>query len=240
MHHYFGIIKDNQAYLNDDDIHHLTRVLRINTGEMIEICFENDIYLCEVENVNPLQIIVKSKIKNDREFNNDLTLFFSLAKKDKIEFVIQKASELGASSLVLVRTNRSVVKMSREDFERKLPRYTAIAKEASQQSQRSKILNIYGVFDIDDIPSFLMAKHNFVAYEAQRGSTTSFFSLLSDIKKGESVSFFVGPEGGFDKGEIDKLTNIGFIPVSIGKRILRCETAAIYGLSVIGLFLDRL
>lgn len=240
MPRYFGEIIGTKAILSENDIHHLTHVLRFKVDQEFEVVFNGDIFRSKIVSIHPFCTEVIEKIEADSEFNQKVTLFFCLAKKDKIEFVVQKASELGATNLVLVSSARSVVKLTQTDFERKKQRYMSIAKEASEQCKRTSILSIDGLFELKKIPLDFLCDKNFIAYEENSGSTLHFFNALKEIHFGESVSIFVGPEGGFEKEEIRFLEKNGFQAVSLGKRILRCETAAVYGLSVIGLFLDRL
>lgn len=240
MPRYFGEVIGEKVILDENDIHHLLHVLRFKSNQEFETCFNGNVFRSKIVSVSPFSAQAIEKIETDSEFRQSVTLFFCLAKKDKIEFVVQKASELGATNLVLINSKRSVVKLSQNDFERKKQRYKSIAKEASEQCRRTTILNIYGLFELNELPMEFICNKNFVAYEENSGNTIDFFHELEKIHFGESVSIFIGPEGGFEKEEIQYLENSGFKTVSFGKRILRCETAAVYGLSVIGLFLDRL
>ena len=163
-------------------------------------------------------------------------LFLPLTKSDKIELVIQKATEIGATKIYLYRANRSVVKLDNDAFNKKLDRFNKIAKEASEQCHRLVIPEISGVLNIKDIQDHL-SNLNLVAYELDAGNTSSFYDELDKING--SVSFIVGPEGGFEEYEIKALEDMSFKRVSLGKRILRMETAAIYGLSVIASFMEK-
>ena len=166
----------------------------------------------------------------------NVTLFFGLAKSDKIEFVIQKATELGVKNIVLFQGKRSVVKFTHEDFLRKETRYISIAKEAAEQCHREYIPTISFVKSISDIKNHL-CDVNLFAYELNAGKTNSFDELLD--KSAKSISVIIGPEGGFDESEAAELNKLGFKNISLGKRILRCETAAVYALSVIAFNLEK-
>lgn len=237
MQRYFASIIDNNVILNKDDIFHITKVMRMKNGENIQVVDQDShkTYLAVIKSVNPLEVVVQEPILEDVELNKEVTLFFALAKSDKIDFVIQKATELGATKVVLFKGKRSVVKFSMEDFNRKKERYLNIAKEAAEQCHRQRIPEITYVGDIKNVNSHL-SDVNLFAYELEAGQSTDLNELIGSAK---SVSIIIGPEGGFDENEANFLKSLNFVPVSLGKRILRCETAAIYALSVISYFLDK-
>ena len=237
MQRYFAEIKNNNVILSQDDIFHITKVMRGKIGDHIEVVDKDNhqVYLAVIESINPTVIKVQEPILNNAELDKIVTLFFALAKSDKIEFVIQKATELGAKKVVLFQGKRSVVKFSNEDFNRKLNRYNAIAKEASEQCHRQYIPEIFYIDNLKKIEEHL-CDENLFAYELE--ATKS--NLIDELDKtAKSVSIIIGPEGGFDESEAEYLTSLKFKPVSLGKRILRCETAAVYALSVISYLLEK-
>ena len=237
MQRYFANRNGNEIILDGGDVHHLLHVMRIKAGEEIEVVAEGKLFACIVKSVSPLKIEINYEIPSDSELKQDVTLFFALAKGDKIDLVIQKATELGVKRIVLVNTERCVVKLDNKDVERKLERYRKIAKEASEQSHRLEVPEILGVVDIKNLPKDLLSDINLLAYEKEAGETTSFFD---NVDKNKSLSVMIGPEGGFSEKEVQHLVNdYGFRSISLGKRILRTETAAIYALSVIGFLLER-
>ena len=236
MQRYFAKVINNKVILGDDDVHHLLHVMRARIKDEIEVVDEGKLYSASIDSINPLVITANYEIPLDSELPNDVTLFFALAKGDKIEFVVQKATELGVNRIVLIKTERCVVKIDDKDIEKKLTRYQKIAKEASEQSHRLKIPEIVGVYDIKKIPDNLLAEVNLLAYEKVAGKTDSLFNK---IKPNQSTSIMIGPEGGFSEAEVDYLSKHGFDLVSLGKRILRTETAAVYALSVIGFLMER-
>lgn len=235
MQRYFAKLIDNKVVLEDSDVHHLLHVMRAKKGDHIEAVIVSKAYICEVFNTNPLEIRIMSEIDTNPELMVNVTLFFALAKGDKIDFVIQKATELGASKIVLVKTKRNVVKFTDDDFKRKLSRFNTIAKEASEQCHRNIIPEIIGIVDVREIPRSILCDQNFVAYEELCSQKPEIF-IEKDTK---SVSIFIGSEGGFEKDEILSLSEQGFRPVSLGKRILRTETAAIYSLSVFSYLIEN-
>ena len=236
MQRYFAIIKDDKVILSNDDTHHVLHVMRMKKDDQIEVVDNGACYLCQIENTNPLSIKVLKKIDDEVEIKEKITLLFALSKADKIEFVIQKATELGVHRIALISTSRSIVKMSKEDFNRKLPRYLKIAKEASEQCHRNYIPEIVGIYDIRQLPKDIYSNINYVAYEKEKGDTSLTFQ---NIKQYSSVSILIGSEGGLSSDEITTLKDEGFVTISLGKRILRAETAAVYALSVIGYLLEK-
>ena len=115
MQRYFAEIINNEIRLGDDDVHHLLHVMRVRAKEEIEVVADGKLYSAIVKDVNPLKIVVNYEIPSDSEIGKDVTLFFALAKGDKIDFVIQKATELGATKIVLIKTERCVVKFDDKD-----------------------------------------------------------------------------------------------------------------------------
>ena len=237
MQRYFANVKDNIVYLKEDDIFHLTKVMRARINDRIEIVDENHCaYLAVITSISPLGIEIQEPILKNSELDSEVTLFFGLAKLDKIELVIQKATELGASKIVLFEGKRSIVHFSKDDFARKYSRYNSIAKEAAEQCHREIIPEICFAPTIKDIEPDL-AELNLFAYELDAGETNKFSSYLE--KRVNSLSVIIGPEGGFDEKEAEYLKSLGFKNISLGKRILRCETAAVYALSVIAFNLEK-
>ena len=237
MQRYFADIINQDVILSKDDIFHITKVMRAKTNDHIQVVDKSthQTYLAFVSSLNPFRVVIQEPIHEDVELKVDVTLFFALAKSDKIEFVIQKASELGVKNIVLFQGKRSVVKFSDNDFIRKLDRYQSIAKEASEQCHRQLIPSISYVDNIKKINNHL-CDINFFAYELDAGQTSDLSSLIKDQK---SISIIIGPEGGFDEKEAGYLKELKFVPISLGKRILRCETAAVYGLSIISYLLEK-
>lgn len=236
MQRYFAKINNSQVTLSKDDEHHVLHVMRMKVADEIEVVDEAKLFLCRIDSVNPLSISVIHEIKSDVELPSDITLLFALTKGDKTDLVLQKATELGVKRVALIESERTVVTFENKDQEKKLARYKKIMKEASEQSHRLCVPELVGVFKLNNLPTFLLSDLNYVAYEKDAGATKEAFQ---DVKKGRSISLLIGPEGGFSIKEIEMVTKLGFIRTSLGKRILRAETAAIYGLSVLGYLLEK-
>ena len=238
MQRYFASIQNNQIILDESDVHHVLHVMRMKKGDEIEVVADGKLYSSIIESTNPLSVVINYEIPSDSEISQDITLFYTLAKGDKIDLVVQKATELGAKKIVLLSSERCVVKWESKEVNKKLDRYHKIAKEASEQSHRLVVPSIIGVYPLANIPSELLADLNLFAYEKKAGNTKDLHELLE--KCHHSVSILVGPEGGFSEKEAELVQEkYHFVPVSLGKRILRSETAAISALSIISFYLEK-
>lgn len=236
MQRYFVSYENEKIIFNEQDVFHIQKVMRNKVGDEIQVVFNSKAYLVAIDSINPLHVHIVNPILDDSELPYDLVLFFPLTKSDKVELVVQKATELGATKIYFYKANRSIVKLDNDAFNKKVERYLKIAKEASEQCHRLIIPSIEGVLDVKDIKDHLCSL-NLVAYELDAGKTSSFYDELESSKR--DISFIVGPEGGFEDNEINALVDLGFKRVSLGKRILRMETAAIYGLSVIASQMEK-
>ena len=236
MQRYFANIINNQVMLSKDDEHHLLHVMRMRPCGEIEVVDQGQLFLCRIDSVSPLKISIIHEIKSDVELESEITLLFALTKGDKTDLVLQKATELGVKKVALIESERTVVTFENKDKEKKLARFNKIMKEASEQSHRLVVPELLGIFKLNNLPTICLSDLNYVAYEKDAGNTDGAFK---EVKKGQSITILVGPEGGFSTNEIDALTKLGFIRTSLGKRILRAETAAIYALSVLGYLLEK-
>ena len=220
MQRYFAKQINNKIVFDDGDVHHLLHVMRNKKGDEIEAVADNKLYACLIKSINPLDIEINYEIPVDSELPTEVTLFFALSKGDKIGFVIQKATELGVHKIVLIKTERCVVKLSQDDFLRKLDRYQKIAKEASEQSHRLIVPEIVGVIDIKNIPQELLCDTNLLAYEKEAGKTDTFLDRVTG--KG-TYSIMIGPEGGFSLGEVELLVNKYGFSESSAKKIMKSK-----------------
>ena len=238
MQRYFGSIVERKVLLSDDDIHHLLKVMRARVDEEIEVVSDEIPFLCVIKSIKPLEIVVKRQIHEKRELESNVTLICALLKGDKLDYVLQKATEIGVYEIVLLSSDRTVVRTKDYDTSKKLARYNRILKEAAEQSHRSRIPLMYRLISMHELNK-IKADVKMIAYEQDAGKTDSFFSEIKKINKGDKVAIVIGPEGGFTENEINMANEDGFVNVSLGRRILRAETASIYALSVISASLER-
>ena len=219
-------ILDSRVYIRGEDANHIARVLRARIGEQITVCdgAGND-YTCEICDITTeevgLSIIEKTPCNAEPDVK--ITLFMALPKSDKMEYVIQKAVELGVYQIVPFSSSRCVVRLDGKAGEKKTERWQKIAHSAAKQSGRGIIPRVCTPITFGeltkraeefDLPLF--------CYECEEEN--SLKKVLSG-KKSDKICVVVGPEGGFDRAEVEQAQKCGFISVSLGKRILRCETA---------------
>lgn len=239
MQRYFinkNLTNEQDLALLENDLHHLKTVMRSKNGDEI-ICIDanGQVYLCSIDDIEKGLIKVVRKIDENNELDVEVTLIYALPKGDKFEVVLQKATELGVSRIVPMLTQRCVIKSDDKKFAKKIIRYEKILKEAAQQSRRNKIPKINNIIKLNDINKYL-GNYNIVAYEqtAKAGKHMALKQCLDKLKSGDKITVIVGSEGGFDQTEIEVMESYGIEACSLGKRILRSETAPLYLLSVIG------
>ncbi|MCQ2754791.1 MAG: 16S rRNA (uracil(1498)-N(3))-methyltransferase [bacterium] len=238
MQRYFGRICEKQVILENDDVFHLTKVMRARVGEKIEIVDNGEVYQAEVKSLKPLHIALGKHINEKSELPNHVILVASLVKGDHMDLILQKATELGASEIVLLSTERTVVKIKKDDKDVKFARFNKILKEAAEQCKRKKIPYCYRLINISQLKD-IKADVKLIAYEDEKGSSASFNKAVQNIKENQTIAIVIGPEGGFTQDEVELAFSLGYKVVGLGRRILRAETAAFYALSVISNFLER-
>lgn len=214
-------LKENDVInLRDDILYHLTKVLR-QTNTIFRLVDKNsNIYECEL--INKQAKVIK-KLNEFNELDVDITCIISLIKQDKFELTLQKLTELGVKRIVPYNAKRSIVKETKAD--KKHERYLKIVTEASEQSHRNNIPEITNAISFNEIKNY-MSDINLIAYEKEN----------SDVKeslKAKSITIVIGPEGGFEIEEVENFKKLGFKSISLGKSILRAETAAMYLTSII-------
>ena len=237
MQRYFASLIDKEhVKLEPEDEHHLLHVMRMRQGDEIEVVANGVLYLCNIGSTNPLTIYAVHEIETDVELNVDVTLLFALTKGDRTDLVVQKATELGVKRIALIQSERTVVRYEEKDIAKKCARYQKIMKEASEQSHRLIVPEMMGIFNLKKLPKEVFSDLNYVGYEKDASDVNGMFA---NFDKKKSITILIGPEGGFSEEEINNLVKQGFIRTSLGKRILRAETAAMYALSVIGYLLEK-
>lgn len=212
----------SSSYLLSSDINYqLKKVLRVDNGYKFRLvdCNQN-VFLCSY---NDGLAYTELKLDENNELETNITAIISLIKNDKFDFAVQKLTELGVNRIVPYIARRSVVKPGKGN--NKLDRIKKIAREASEQSHRNKVPEICDYATFKDLKKY-KSDLNLLAYEKETKS-------ISDLKKYKSITYIIGPEGGFEPQEVEDIANCGFDSISLGKRILRAETAAIFLTSVI-------
>ncbi|SIS36801.1 16S rRNA (uracil(1498)-N(3))-methyltransferase [Salimicrobium flavidum] len=230
--------KEDQVTIIGQDVHHIKRVMRMVEGDhLIVIHPEEKAYKARIESAGEEVVCnVTEQLTAESELPQHVTIVQALGKADKVEWVVQKATELGMDKLIPFQARHSVVKWEDKKQHKKLERMKKIAKEAAEQSERLKIPEIS---DVSSLEQVLKATENYdfrlFAYEndVRYGTNTSLSQYVKQISTGKSVCLVIGPEGGFSVEESEKLYQEGFQSVRLGRRILRMETAPLYFLSAL-------
>ena len=220
--------KDNDFILYDSDIHHIKNVMRGKVDNLIEIVYENTIYTCRIKSLEPLSFaLIESKIE-DRELPINLTIAVALVNEQKMDLILQKLTELGVGRIIPIKTERSIVKLDNEKMVKKIARWQMICKEASEQCKRTKIPKVENIMTLKELTTEKQQLKLICSLSNKAQNIASY--IKSDIKE---VLFAIGPEGGFTPNEENLLLANEFMPVTLGKRVMRVETATIYVVSII-------
>ena len=216
-------VVNNQIMLSKDNSHHI-KVLRIKDDEKFEVVVDGVVYLVKLleSDKNNSTCVILSQKKDENESNIKINLYQGLAKSDKLEWIIQKCTELGINTITPFTSSRTIVKWDGKKEKKKLTRYHDIAESAAKQSKISIIPAVNELLTFNEMVKDLEAKFVIVAYE-NRG-----YSLREVLTKNnfDEINIVIGPEGGFSEEEIEKLKSISAHIVNLGNRILRTETAA--------------
>ena len=231
MYHFFvtpAQIADGYAVITGQDVNHIRNVLRMKPGEKVGIrdgISRN--YVCELETMEADEIRARilSEEADSSELPSRLYLFQGLPKSDKMELIIQKAVELGAFQVIPVSMKRCVVKLDEKKADAKIKRWQGIAEAAAKQSKRGVIPTVAPVMSyVQAVKTASEMDLKLVPYELAEGMPQTK-QLIESARPGQQIAIFIGPEGGFDPEEIRLATEAGIQPITLGKRILRTETA---------------
>lgn len=232
-------INGNRVVITGGDVNHIKNVLRMKIGE--ELAVSNGIdgreYRCGIAELHEDSVVCELRfIKEDGlELPSKVYLFQGLPKAGKMELIIQKAVELGAFEIVPMATKRAVVKLDDKKAKAKVVRWQSIAEAAAKQSKRGVIPQVHDVLSFKEALAYAEEMDmKLIPYELAEGMAATK-KLMEEIGKNKpaSVAVFIGPEGGFDEGEISLAKEKGIIPITLGKRILRTETAGFTTLAFI-------
>ena len=235
-------INDKRVTILGGDVNHIRNVLRMKIGEEIAVSngvdgkeyrcgivdFEEDSVLCELRFIKEDNVELPAKVY----------LFQGLPKADKMELIIQKAVELGVYQVIPVATKRCVVKLDEKKAVSKIARWQGIAEAAAKQSKRAIVPEVTNVMTFGQaIQKAAEMDVRLIPYELAEGMDATR-EILDKIQPGQSVAVFIGPEGGFDEAEISKAMENHINPITLGKRILRTETAGMTVLAWLGYLLE--
>ena len=231
-------VHSDSISITGGDVNHIKNVLRMKNGEKIRVSSKSgQAYFCHISSIQDDEVIAAIDSADDTgtELDNHIVLYQGLPKGDKMELIIQKAVELGVSEIVPVAMKNCVVKLDEKKAAKKLQRWQAIAESAAKQSKRTvmqpvtykEALKIASELDITLVP-----------YENERGMDATR-EIMGQLKAGQTIGVVVGPEGGFAPEEIALVDeNATMHRISLGRRILRTETAGLAALAMLVYNLD--
>lgn len=240
MHHFFVTprqILEREILVEGTDVNHITNVLRMEKGEEVHVSDGQGgrVYRCEIAafEEETVRLNILEVLKDDMELPSRIYLFQGLPKADKMELIIQKAVELGVYEIIPVATRRAVVKLDDKKAAAKVKRWQAISESAAKQSKRMIIPEVKLPMDFKKALAYAKEMDvRLIPYEMAEGMEGTR-KLIQEIRPGQSVAVFIGPEGGFEESEIQLAEEAGVLPITLGKRILRTETAGMTVLSIL-------
>lgn len=228
-------VQDELLTITGPEVNHIRNVMRLKPGEEISVSIGGDgkEYRYGIESYTEDSVLCRLRFVKDKEVELPVKvlLFQGLPKADKMDLIVQKAVELGAAEIIPVSMERCVVKLDAGKAAKKTARWQTIAESAASQSRRSIIPRVLAPMSMREAVEYAkeQTEVRVIPYELQEddGSVKQY---LESLKEGQSVSIFIGPEGGFTPAEVELAKEAGIRPISLGRRILRTETA---GLSIL-------
>ncbi|MGN1315266.1 MAG: 16S rRNA (uracil(1498)-N(3))-methyltransferase [Lachnospiraceae bacterium] len=238
MHQFFvepSQIQDRQIIIIGKDVKHIRNVLRMQPGEELSVSngIDGKEYRCGILSLGEEQIICELRFIKEEgvELPSRIYLFQGLPKADKMEWIIQKAVELGVHEIIPMATKRAVVKLEGKKASQKNVRWQGISEAAAKQSKRAFIPVVKEPMTFKEAVEYCRDMEvKLIPYELADGMETTR-GIFSSLKAGEQIALFIGPEGGFEEKEIEMAGQAGIVPITLGKRILRTETAGLTVLS---------
>lgn len=229
-------IQGKRIVINGSDVNHIKNVLRMSVGDEINVSngIDGKEYRCAIEELGDEIICSLRFVKEDNvELPCKVYIFQGLPKVDKMEMVIQKTVELGACEVIPVAMKRCVVKLDEKRAAGKVSRWNEIAKAAAKQSKRAIVPVVHDILTFKQ--ALVYAKEldiKLIPYEMAEGMDYTR-QVIEGIEPGQSIGFIIGPEGGIDDSELEAAQNEGFKIITLGKRILRTETAGLTLMSIL-------
>lgn len=229
-------VQGDMVTIEGTDVNHIVNVLRMKVGE--EVSVHDDVnrkYLCRIAELKEDKVCLSilEQQTSDTELPCRIYLFQGLPKGDKMEWIIQKGVELGTYAIVPVATKRAVVKLDEKKAQKKVARWNSIAESAAKQSGRGMIPEVLPVMKFAEALQFAKDLDlNLIPYEKAEGIADTK-QRIAEIRPGQSIGIFIGPEGGFEEAEVEMAKEMQAVPVTLGRRILRTETAGMTMLSIL-------
>ena len=228
-------ILSDKIVIGGEDAKHISLSLRARVGEKVTACDgDGTDYECEISDITKNEVVlsVMEQKMSETEMSVSVTLYQSLVKSDKFDFIVQKCTELGVSRIVPVVTERCISRPDEASLSKKVARWNKIAKEAAMQSGRGRIPVVEDAVEFDEaVKQISMSDFGFLCYEAQPHEPLD--KLYDKCPNVKNVAFLVGPEGGISEKEVCKARENGLHIASLGPRILRAETAPLCVMSAV-------
>ncbi len=244
MQHFFVTpdqVMEDRIFVEGSDVNHMKHVLRMRTGEQVRISDGNNLtYLCEIAGYEEDRAVlaIRERELSDVELPSRIYLFQGLPKQDKMELIVQKAVELGVYEVIPVATKRAVVKLDEKRAKKKVERWQEIARSAAKQAGRGYIPEVKNVMSYGEALRYSESLDVvLIPYELAEGRKETK-AVIESIRSGQSIGIYIGPEGGFEKAEVEDAIAAGAKAITLGKRILRTETAGLTTLSILMFHLE--
>ena len=229
-------VQGDAIVIQGNDVNHIKNVLRMRPGDELSLSDgEGMDYFCKIASIDrdEVRVNIENSWNSYVELPVKLYLFQGLPKGDKMELIIQKAVELGVYEIIPVRTKRVIVKLDDKKESKKIARWQQIAEGGAKQSGRGLIPEVKPVMGFAEALKYASSLDaTLIPYEKAEGIQKTR-EIIHDLKGKKSVAVFIGPEGGFDEKEVEDAIASGAFPVTLGRRILRTETAGLTMLSIL-------
>jgi len=230
MRRFFGEKKRNKVYITGEEFNHLKNVLRMNVGDELLVSLNDELeYVCQVEKFDNGVAICKINGQRECEGNprKNIVIYQAIAKRQKFEFIVQKATEIGIAKIVPFVSDYVIAKVT----ENKMDRLRSIAMNACKQCERTIMPEITEPVKVDDVIADFK-KYDLVLFANER---TDVGEKIKDLAKYDNIAIIVGSEGGFSQKEKEKFVAEGATSISLGRRIYRCETASVAMMSLVSI-----
>ena len=224
-------IQEDKVILGTEDSYHIKRVMRMKIGDKIEIVYQEKVYLGQIEALDDqVQAKLIEELASSKQHIRPITLAQALVKEQKMDYILQKATELGVTEIIPFCAERSIVKADKQDEKRKI-RWEKIVKEASEQSKRTDLVTIHSILSLRELSQLDNYDVKIICSVSEKEKNLK--KLLSNIPNSATMLFVIGPEGGLSDQEEQTLMDSGFQRVSLGDTVLRTETAGLFIMSAV-------
>lgn len=222
---------NNFIILSEEDSYHITKVMRMKINDEVEVVYNQKVFVSKIVELKPLvRVEVIYEKQDNKPLSFDITIVQSLVKEQKMDYILQKLTELGVSKIIPYAADRSVVRLDKKE-DKKILRWKTIVKEASEQSKRTIIPVVENVMNLSNLVK--LSDYDIKILCTVNETSQNLKKVLSNVSSGVKMLFVIGPEGGFTKTEEQEFINNGFLSTSLGNSVLRTETASIFIMSVI-------